>query len=75
LKSASIRNTIVAIASLDIVEEDNWGDEDKPAAHWGKYDSDEMEEEAHVAVGTSTAAATAGDGREGFQLDDDLLVW
>jgi hypothetical protein len=66
------RNT--RVAGLDIVEEDNEEmEENKPATHGGEYDSDEKEEDAHAAVGPSIAAA-AGDGREGFQLDDDLLV-
>lgn len=38
-----------------------------------KYDSDyEIKEEAPIAVGPSTIVV--GHGREGFQLDDDLIV-
>lgn len=38
-----------------------------------KYDSDdEMKEEAPIAVGPSTIVARHG--REGFQLDDDLII-
>jgi len=67
------RNTMVAV--LDIVEENTEEmKEDEPATRGGEYDSDEeMEEDAPIAAGSSTAVA-ARDGREGFQLDDDLLV-
>lgn len=63
------------VAVLDIVEENTEEmKEDEPATRGGEYDSDEeMEEDAPIAAGSSTAVA-ARDGREGFQLDDDLLV-